>query len=395
MTAKRLWLPVLLACAGQAQAVDFSGYVGAQQRWFYDTPADPRQGDAPTAFNLEPEWFVDWNDGDDQLTFKPYLRFDSDDDERSHGDIRELYWLHVEDSWEVGVGISKVFWGVTESQHLVDIVNQTDLVEAPDGEEKLGQPMVRWSTIQDWGALDLFLLPGFRERTFPGDEGRLRAQVPIEEDDARYESAAGDKHVDIAGRWVQTLGNWDVGASFFHGTNREPDFVAETRGGQTVLLPWYRQVTQYGIDAQVIYGEWLWKFEGIYRHGGSKDFGAVTGGFEYTRYGVFDRIWDLGWLAEYSHDTRDEQSTTGLQNDLFVGARLAFNDAASSEVLMGISQDLDNSNSASGKVEASTRIGSATKVYFEVWYFDSDDPRDPFYPLRQDSFVELSVEYYY
>jgi hypothetical protein len=161
------------------------------------------------------------------------------------------------------------------------------------------------------------------------------------------------------------------------------------------LQPYYPQITQYGIDDQMIAGEWLWKFESIYRQGGDRDFSALTGGFEYTRYGVWGAIWDLGMIAEYSHDSRDESASSSLQNDAFVGARLAFNDAPSSEVLMGITQDLDNSAARAGKVEASTRIGDATKVYFEVWYFDSDDPIDPVFQLRQDSFVELSVEYYF
>ena len=74
------------------------------------------------------------------------------------------------------VGINSVFWRVVESNHLVDILNQTDLIEDIDGEEKLGQPMISLSTQQDWGGLSLFVLPWFRERTFPSEEGRLRSQ---------------------------------------------------------------------------------------------------------------------------------------------------------------------------------------------------------------------------
>lgn len=391
---RALLVPLLLA-GSVSQAADFSGYIGGQGRWFYDTPANPEQADSALSINIEPEWYLSWNNGNDALTIKPYVRIDSEDSERSHADIRELYWLHVSDNWELGVGISKVFWGVSESQHLVDIVNQTDLVEAPDGEEKLGQPMVRWSTTADWGVVDLFLLPGFRPRTYPGEDGRLRAALEIDQDHPEYESGAGDKHVDVAARWFNTIGDWDLGGSVFKGTSREPLFNLIDLGDRQLLRPYYPQITQYGLDAQLIAGEWLWKFESIFRHANQQDFAAFTGGFEYTLYGVFDRVWDLGLLMEYSYDSRDEESTTGQQNDGFAGARLAFNDAASSEILIGITQDLDNSQSASGKIEASTRLGDATKVYFEAWYFNSDDPADPIYALRQDSFIELSVEYHY
>ena len=53
-------------------------------------------------------------------------------DERS---LREAHWLHDKGAWDLLIGVGKVFWGVTESRHLVDIVNQTDLVENPDQEE--------------------------------------------------------------------------------------------------------------------------------------------------------------------------------------------------------------------------------------------------------------------
>ena len=77
--------------------------------------------------------------------------------------------------WELRVGVDRVFWGVAESQHLVDIINQVDFVEHPDGESKLGQPMVHLTWSGDWGALELFGLSGHRARTFPGPVGPAAA----------------------------------------------------------------------------------------------------------------------------------------------------------------------------------------------------------------------------
>ena len=65
-------------------------------------------------------------------------------------DIRELNYLLFGETWEVRLGVDKVFWGTTEFVHLVDIVNQTDLVEDVDGEDKLGQPTVNLSVPSDW-----------------------------------------------------------------------------------------------------------------------------------------------------------------------------------------------------------------------------------------------------
>ena len=66
-----------------------------------------------------------------------FARADENDEERNHFDIAELYWTLPSDEWELLIGINKVFWGVTESAHLVDIINQTDQVESFTGEEKL------------------------------------------------------------------------------------------------------------------------------------------------------------------------------------------------------------------------------------------------------------------
>ena len=115
---------------------------------------------------LEVEVFNSWNDGDESITFKPFYRYDNQDDERSHGDIRELAYIHAGDDWEIRAGIRKEFWGVTEFQHLVDVINQTDGVEDIDGEDKLGQLMLNLSLVQDWGIVDFYLLPGFREQKF-------------------------------------------------------------------------------------------------------------------------------------------------------------------------------------------------------------------------------------
>jgi len=149
-------------------AGEWSGNIAAEYRYFSDAPLSATQHDNYTSISIQPEWFHEWDGGKQSLTFTPFLRQDQHDDERSHSDIRELTWLKAADDWELRIGIRKIFWGVTESQHLVDIINQTDLVENTDGEDKLGQPMVNVALIRDWGTLDLFVLPYFRERTFAG-----------------------------------------------------------------------------------------------------------------------------------------------------------------------------------------------------------------------------------
>lgn len=382
-----------LSLPALATDVDISGYVGFQGRLFTEDALNPQQKDTQLSVNAEPEFYWAWEN--DSFTFKPYLRIDGTDDERTHGDIREAMYIHVADEYELHVGIGKVFWGVTETLHLVDIVNQTDEVESFDQEEKLGQPMMKLSTVRDWGTLDLLVLPYFRERTFAGEKGRLRFPLVVDTDNPLFESSAEESHIDFAARWSHTIGDWDLGLTAFDGTSREALFQPhENENGEQVFRPFYAQITQVGLDAQYIYEDWLFKLEAIHRSGKQiDDFFAAVGGFEYTLYGVFDSATDVGIVVEYAFDERENFSPS--QNDVSIAARIALNDAESTEILAGVRQDLDYSSSQAFFVEAATRIGDSTRVTLDAWLISSDDTQDIAYNLRRDDFVQLTFEYYF
>ena len=343
----------------------WSGYIAGEWRGFLNTAAVPTQHGDNSSLSMQLEYYRDWDGGNQSLTFTPFLRIDGHDKQRSHFDVRELNWTTVGDDWELTVGIGKVFWGVTESQHLVDIINQTDLVESIDGEEKLGQPLIRLGLVRDWGNVDLFVLPGFRERTFPSRAGRLRTMPPVDIAESEYDSSRGRDHIDAAIRWFHTIGDWDIGLSHFSGTSREPDFRPANDGaGRTVLIPVYKTIDQTGLDVQATKGDWLWKLEVISRSGQGDRYTAATGGFEYTLYGIMESSADIGLIAEYLYDDRGHAATTPFADDLFLGARLAMNDEASSELLAGTIVDLEN-QSRVFSIEASRRLGDDWKLSLE------------------------------
>jgi len=389
--------PVVLALSSaEVRAeVEFTGQAAFEQRFFISDALDPVQPDSQASIYLQPEWYSSWNDGDNSLLFKPFVRIDEVDHQRSHVDIRELLWMKVGYDWELRAGVSKVFWGQTESQHLVDVINQTDAIEALDGEDKLGQPMVNLSFIRDWGTTSFFLLPYFRERTWASLEGRLRPGPKMLADEPIFESDQEKHHIDYALRYSHTIGDWDVGLSYFDGTSREPYLEPEFRDGERVLRPLYLQMEQFGVDLLSVWESWLFKFEGIYRENSRENFFALTGGFEYTQVGVFDTAIDLGWLMEYQYDERDLQATVPGQNDMMFGTRLAFNDVEGTEILVGYVQDLDNSGSFSGFVEASARINDSFKWSVDAWFFNSVEPQEILYSLRKDDYVQFALEYYF
>jgi len=378
----------------RATAHELSGYVAAETRLFFNSPAFDKQENHSGSVLAQPEYYHEWESGS-SFTFTPFMRVDSADPERTHFDLRELNCLWLEDTWELRVGIGKVFWGTTEFVHLVDIINQTDLVESINEEDKLGQPMVHLSVPRDWGTLDMFVLPYFRERTFPGRRGRLRTGLVVDTDNPRFTSAAEEYHVDFAMRYSHTIGDWDFGLSYFNGTGREPVLLTGLDGnGNPVLIPSYEQIEQVGSDIQRVAGNWLWKLETLHRTGQTSSFFAAVGGFEYSFYGIADTDMDLGLVGEYAYDDRGDQATSAFQNDVMMGLRLALNDPSSTELLAGLMQDTQNSGKAVS-LEASRRIGSNWKLSLEAWAFLNQSQNDPLYSLRDDDFVQLELAYHF
>ena len=381
----------MLSASATVNAVELSGNISLQHRHFLNDALDSRQHDQYSSVALEPELYQEWDGGNQSLTLLGFYRHDQHDEERSHGDIRELSWTGVYDNFEITAGISKVFWGATESQHLVDIVNQTDQVENVDGEDKLGQPMIRFSTEQDWGVLDLFVLPGCRERTFADAEGRPRPEINIDSDSATYESADKEKHIDFAARWFNTFDDIELGLSYFSGTSRDPELVPININ---TFAPYYLQIKQLGLDLLAITGDWTWKMELISRTGTPQNYKAFTGGFEYTLFGILGSDTDLGIVVEYLYDDRNELATSPFQNDITTALRFAMNDAQSTEILFGIINDLDDSIVASF-IEASRRLGSDYKLTLEARSFSNTIATRPLHSFREDDFIQADLAWYF
>ncbi|MBP6011815.1 MAG: hypothetical protein KBA31_06265 [Alphaproteobacteria bacterium] len=359
---------ILLACAGAARAepIELSGYVAGEVRIFPAEPKFPAQHESTFSPSLALQPELRWKLGEQStLTLIPFGRVDADDDERTHWDVREANWLYNAGDWDLRVGLGKVFWGVAESRHLVDIVNQTDLVESLDEEDKLGQPMVNLNVITGFGTWSAFVLPYFRERTFTGPEGRPGLPLRVAEDLAVFESDDEERHIDFALRWQERVGNFDVGLSHFHGTGREPRLVPTLVPGGPVFVPHYDQIDQTGLDVQATFDAWLLKLEVITRSGQGDTFLAATAGFEYTLYQVFESSADLGLIAEYHHDGRDDFAPFSIfDDDVMVGARLALNDQDDTSFLGGAIVDVETQTTFT-TVEFATRIAEGWKLEVE------------------------------
>ena len=441
-----IWLVALVFAVDAHAEMEFaawelSGRVSLEGRYFPRTGIDPRhQSSHTTGFVVEPKLYVEDVEGR-SATVVPFFRYDSADSVRTHWDLREAYVLLFgelgESEWEVRLGADRVFWGVAESQHLVDIVNQIDFLEHPNGEVKLGQPMVHVTWTADWGVLEFFGLPYHRQRVYPGQGGRLRFAGLVDTDRVEYESGAEEWHPDFAARYSHSFGPLDIGLSAFNGTSREASLVCMppackltgVNDPSNVWIPYYAQIRQFGLDAQLTLDAWLFKFEAMHRSGDRNAFGrereygeaygaaaAGAGGFddlvgayrkeeyvaavvggEYTFYSVFGSTADVGLLAEWNYDERGRQALPRrqpmtLDNDFFVGTHLSFNDVQSTEITAAFVTDASRATRTLG-VEFDRRLFDQWSLHLESSMILSMDPADLQYVGRRDSFFEFHLEY--
>lgn len=372
---------------------EFDIEVNSDYRYFYDPGLYPGQKDHYFSLALKPELYLEWADGAQLFKFTGFTRWEQHNSRRTHADIRELYWQMVKKDWEFSIGLKKIFWGVTESIHLVDVINQTDVVESFDGEEKLGQPMLHFSYLTSIGTFDLMAMPYFRKRQFPGKEGRFRFPLLLEKDDVGFENDNLEAYYpSFALRWSNSMGPFDVGLSHFYGIGREPVFI--TNADNPTFEVFYPINHQTGLDLQAITGPALWKLEAMIRLNDFQDVFALAAGVEYTFGNIANTGLDIGIIGEYLYDDRDELALSGMDNDVFLGSRIAFNDVQSTEILFGGIFDLKRSTKLFS-LEASRRFGQSWKFSLEARILSSVATDEFFNFFQNDSFAKASISKFF
>lgn len=420
-----MWKPLFLAAAlfsSSAFALDWRGNVSSELTWFPEYSVGTENWKLDTSFAADVELSQDLADNI-RFTIHPFVRWDQQDDERTRTGIRELKLSTTGDTWEFNAGRSTVFWGVMESHNPVDIINQTDIIEDLTGDEKLGELMLNLNWFTDgYGEFEVYLLPQFRERPSIGENGRPSPGITVDPDLTSFESSDGNDDIGYALRWTNSFDVWDIGLHYFDGTSRDPTFTPVISDTGPVLAPRYSLLRQIGIDTQGLYGDLALKTEAIYRTGDEIESHAeAVTGLEYTLVGFLsplqdneklpedwctpdtrnpfkmlacnDRM-DLGLVLEYLWDQRGTDSNQIFQNDLLAGFRFAFNDAATSDALFGILQDLDG-GATTLSIEASTRLFESYRLKVFGQQFLNTDDDTILNVFENESFLQVDLSYFF
>ena len=367
----------------RGRAVRLSGWLETEVRVFPHDGLYPQQRTTYPALGGELRLTGTLPGGAHRWAVTGFARGDIEDGHRSHVELREATWVWQIAGWQLRGGILTNFWGVTESNRLVDVVNQRDEREVPDMDAKLGQPGIAFAGPVAGGTLEVLALTYHRPRAFGFGAGRFRPP-PTVVDAPVYESAAGRHRIDWAGRWSTRAGAVDVGLSHFWGTSRDPEF----RDG-AAPQPRYAVIHQTGLDAQLTLGALLVKAEMIRRED-STAIGAVTTGVEYTVGDVAASGSDVVIFAELTLDERHGRAPTVFDRDLFLAVRWNPNDAAGSELAVAGTLDL-TSGAHVVRLEGSRRWSGSWRVVGDVHLIGGQRPTELGYTMRRDSFVRAAI----
>ena len=124
---------------------------------------------------------------------------------------------------------------------------------------------------------------------------------------------------------------------------------------------------------------------------GVHDFAATVAGIEYTYYGPFETIWDIGLIGEFQHDDRPQAAANQFG---VAGIRLIFNDIADSNFLFLASVDRKTDQSFVS-LEASRRVNDVTSVKLTSQFYNARTATSAFGQLSDDDAITLTLNMFF
>jgi len=363
------------------------GYVGVVLRDYPKFPSENREGDT-LALHLAPEWIL--RQGPYRFILSPDVRLENAGSGRSRADFNELNLSARYGKTIVEFGVTRLFWGVTESRHLENIINPPDLAADFSGETTLGIALLRILQPINLGQIEAILIPWDRDPRYPGQHARLRTALPIL-GNVRYPDG---RPTAWAIRVATARGIFDTHLYYFSGLDREavltPQFDTTAQPISLQASRW--PIRQWGLDVQAPIGSLLLKGEAIQRSGYSRSFIAVVLGGEYTFNSVADSARDLSLMLEYQEDDRpDDAPLTAMKSAYYGGIRLALNDPNSSELTIGLSYN-PKSQAQLWSGDFSRRIAENVTLEGNLTIFSHVDGDPALSGFARDSRIEMQIK---
>ncbi|MGR3802069.1 hypothetical protein [Marinibacterium profundimaris] len=401
----------------RAQDFTFGGSLDATLRYYPEDGLLRGQGDAgfQTIISGELDTRTRFESG--TLVFEVSGLYNTDTGE-GYADIPRGYYQYFGDGWDLLVGSNIEYWGVSEGNRVVDTVNQRYTIDQTVDYISLGQPMVNFNLSLGLNStLSVFGLVYFRDRDLNTAETRFRSPILVSNNDAVYEEGGG-RNFDFAARFRSSFdalwGGMDLALSYFDGTDRAPSTLPSIcvvptgvfdRSSCTTdlidnlpdlhALPYYAKLRRWGLETVWSRGSLQLTFEGAISNAIDETYYSYVAGAQYSFGGIGPTGDTLTVVGEYLYDNRSRiQPLTIYDDDVFLGFAYTGNDVQGTAVRGGMYYDV-NSDAQIYTASYSRRIGDAVRVEVAAFGVNSADTRDPLAFAQNDSFVQLSLEYFF
>ena len=358
--------------------------IAATTRYYFEPSATTQINIDDFAYGARGELQAAHRFGAIKFDAKLFANWDSADENRRYGDIRQAKLAGRWGDFGAAAGIDTFFWGVSESINLVNVINQSDIRESIDNKVKQGQTFAALNYRLDAGELGVYFFPRFVARDFPL---RPAYGLPVSADN-RYES--DDKNGGVAARGLFYLDDFEFALGYFNGTRRDPLLLPQPQLGK--LTPWYIQTENFLFDAVYLTDSLIYKLE--FKTGRELGGGFVASnlGIEYPVYALGETLQDMVLIAEYVFDDRAEQAESHGQNDLFIGSKFAFAENAA-QVRLLYSYDWDHS-SQYAEASCQYRLNDYLRIKAKVMGVLSATPdAQRLYALKNEQFAKFSIHY--
>ena len=381
----------LLILSKNVFAVEYKsyGYIQPEFSYFIDGKGKHNQSEDKSSVFGQGTFITYLQEDSSKITIRAIGRYDDKDNNRTYFDLQKFKYEYFLDDATLSIGNDIIFWGVNESFHVVDIINQSNIAENLAGTKKLGQPMLALSLYEEIGDISIYVMPYFRERIFPGNKGRPRYAAEIEKDTVSYESSKEEKKVDIAIRFSKVVDDFDIGIAHFRGNARDPELIVNQ--STLKLDQYYPILSQTSIDIQATKESWLYKLEALSGKIESENHIKTAGGIEYTFYGINDTPQDLGIVAEYLFDDR---SSNPFNNETALAIRWNKNDINATTLLAGAYLDL-RGDSNRFFCEYERRLSDDLKIFLDASLNGHINSKDFTYAFSEDSSLTIKIAKYF
>ena len=380
-------------------ALDIQGYIGGEYRIF-DNEDSSKQNYSRA---LEAKFELKHHTSEYSFASTAEFLKDYDEDSRTYARLNEFYLTkHFENS-DFSAGRRVYFMGALEVLNPVDIISRQNFGRDPlDDRYRIGTYTAMYDYYSDDMQISLVAFLTERADEFGGATSAYN--IFGTELNKKLRSQRGKNYPSLMLKAQGTLDEdyaLDYAFGIVRGYDNQRTFTQNLEQEQWLSTTAFTYNT-------LAYENTLYKLEARVsnidenQEAEMDDYIYLGVGVEHTLAAFYENI-DVGFLAEYYNWIRLDKKYLSadsmmvlMQNDFFLGLRIAMNNASSTELVGGVIADLDSGSEQGYYAQIKSRIFDTFLVDLDLRYFNPSNDRVTMMSLiGEHSRATVNIRYYF